>query len=127
MHWQPITNFCTPCQVHFDLILKFETLDEDQRYLIEKAGLTGIIKAEHKNSGKGKNTNEILMSFYAQLTKSQVKGLYNVFRHDFELFDYSPDEFIKIARDDDDNVGNSQNGEPRIELNIDRSKLLPFS
>jgi chondroitin 4-sulfotransferase 11 len=36
MHWTPIIKFCTPCQVKFDMILKFETLDEDQRYLIEK-------------------------------------------------------------------------------------------
>jgi hypothetical protein len=26
MHWTPITNFCTPCQVDFDIIMKFETL-----------------------------------------------------------------------------------------------------
>ena len=26
MHWSPITQFCTPCQVNFDVIMKFETL-----------------------------------------------------------------------------------------------------
>jgi len=26
MHWAPITHFCTPCQVDFDIIMKFETL-----------------------------------------------------------------------------------------------------
>lgn len=26
MHWTPIANFCTPCQVRFDIIAKFETL-----------------------------------------------------------------------------------------------------
>lgn len=123
MHWTPITNFCTPCQVKFDIIAKFETLEEDQRYLIEKAGLRDIIRPEHKNSGKGKNTNELLMSYYAQLTKSQVKGLYEVFKYDFELFDYRPDEFFKVAREDDD----TNKSEPRYELNIDRSKVLPFS
>lgn len=27
MHWTPITEFCSPCQVDFDMILKFDTLD----------------------------------------------------------------------------------------------------
>ena len=26
MHWAPITEFCTPCQIHFDIIINFETL-----------------------------------------------------------------------------------------------------
>jgi len=26
MHWTPVVNFCTPCQVRFDVIAKFETL-----------------------------------------------------------------------------------------------------
>lgn len=125
MHWTPITNFCTPCQVRFDVILKFETLDEDQRYLIEKAGLTGVIKAEHRNMGKGKNTQELLTSYYAQLTKSQVKGLYQIFKHDFEIFDYSPNEYFNAAREDEEDK-KAEIGKT-IGLNIDRTKLLPFS
>lgn len=125
MHWTPITNFCTPCQVKFDVIAKFETLEEDQRYLIEKAGLGSVIKPEHKNSGKGKNTNEMLMTHYAQLSKSQVKGLYKVFKYDFEVFDYSPVEFIKVAHEDDPNAPKIH-GE-YVELNVDKSKVLPFS
>lgn len=126
MHWTPITNFCTPCQVKFDVIAKFETLEEDQRYLIEKAGLGNVIKPEHKNSGKGKNTNELLMSHYAQLTKSQIKGLYQVFKYDFELFDYSPSDYIKAAQEDDPSAP-KPSGVEYIQLNIDRAKVLPFS
>lgn len=126
MHWTPVTNFCTPCQVHFDVILKFETLDEDQRYLIEKAGLGNAIKPEHKNSGKGKNTNELLMNHYSQLTKSQVKGLHQLFKYDFELFDYSTDEFVKVAQEDDPNAPKS-NPREYVELNVDKAKILPFS
>lgn len=127
MHWTPITNFCTPCQVKFDVIAKFETLDEDQRFLIEKAGLGSAIRPEHKNSGKGKHTNELLMSHYAQLTKSQVQGLYQVFKYDFELFDYSPNNFITIALEDDPNDKSKPDGVEHVELNVERSKVLPFS
>ncbi|KAG5678472.1 hypothetical protein PVAND_008142 [Polypedilum vanderplanki] len=127
MHWIPMSAFCTCCQVRFDLILKFETLDEDQRYLIEKAGLAGIIRPEHKNSGKGqKNTKELLMSYYAQLTKSQVKGLYQLYKYDFELFDYSPTEYFSAAKDDEIEEQKT-NGLQHVELNLDRNKLLPFS
>lgn len=101
MHWTPITHFCTPCQVRFDVIAKFETLDEDQKYLIEKAGLGHLIKPQWKNSGKGKNTQELLMKYYAQLTKYQINGLYEMFRYDFELFNYSPDEYVKVGLDKD--------------------------
>lgn len=126
MHWTPVAKFCTPCQVKFDVIAKFETLEEDQRYLIDKAGLGNVIKPEHKNSGKGKKTNELLMSHYAQLTKSQVKGIFQIFKYDFELFDYSPNEFFKVAQDTAPTTQHDLevNG---AELRIDKSKVLPLS
>ncbi|GAB0097159.1 Carbohydrate sulfotransferase [Sergentomyia squamirostris] len=94
-HWTPITNFCTPCQVHFDVIAKFETLNEDQMYIIEKANISHIISPEWKNPGKGtKNTVDLIYDFYNELSEEQVRELYEVYKHDFELFDYSVKEFL---------------------------------
>lgn len=80
MHWTPITKFCTPCQVKFDIVAKFETLDEDQRYLIKRANLNSVIKPEWKNSGKGRNTQDLVSKYYAQLTREQLDGIYQLFR-----------------------------------------------
>lgn len=34
MHWTPVVNFCTPCQVRFDVIAKFETLHVSDEVII---------------------------------------------------------------------------------------------
>lgn len=80
MHWIPITQFCTPCQIKFDVIAKFETLNEDQRYIIEKAKLKQYIKPQWKNSGKGRNTQDLVAKFFAQLTKTQLDGLLDIYK-----------------------------------------------
>lgn len=110
MHWSNIVSFCTPCQLRFDVIAKFETLEEDQMYLIEKAGLGGLIKPQWKNPGKGKNTHELIMKYYSQLTKNQIKGLYEMFKFDFELFDYNPAEYLRMGldKDEDEPLENDQ-------------------
>jgi len=98
MHWTPVTRFCTPCQVKFDVIAKFETLDEDQQYLIFKAGLSHLIEPQKKNIGKGKNTSELLKKYYTTLTPRQIHEIYEIFKYDFELFDYQPEEFFDMAQ-----------------------------
>lgn len=80
MHWVPITEFCTPCQIKFDIIAKFETLDEDQRYLIERANLRKHISPQWKNSGKGKNTLELTTKFFSQLSLTQLNGLCDIYK-----------------------------------------------
>ncbi|PSN58011.1 hypothetical protein C0J52_08108 [Blattella germanica] len=80
MHWTPISQFCTPCQVDFDIIMKFETLQEDQNYLIHQAGLQEIIRPEWKNPAKGRTTSELVTSYYSQLTRAQILQLYNIYR-----------------------------------------------
>lgn len=79
MHWVPITEFCTPCQIKFDVVAKFETLDEDQRYLIERADLRKHISPQWKNSGKEKS-KELITKFFSQLSIAQLDGLCDIYR-----------------------------------------------
>ncbi|CAB3228835.1 unnamed protein product [Arctia plantaginis] len=105
MHWTPYSSFCTPCKFHFDVILKFETLDEDQQYLIQLAGLQDIVKPEWRNSGKGPNTRNNISHLYSRLKKSQLDGLYQLYRNDFQLFNYTIDNYYIIIPDQTSNDG----------------------
>lgn len=100
MHWTPYTDFCTPCRFAFDVILKFETLDEDQRYLIQLARLQDVVKPEWRNSGKGTNTLHNINHFYSRLKRSQLDGLYKLYKYDFQLFNYTIDSYYEIVQGD---------------------------
>lgn len=95
MHWVPVTHFCTPCFFHYDVIAKFETLEEDQNYLIAIGRLDSVIKPQWKNAGKGAHTNDVLVKLFAELDGAQIRGLYDYYRFDFELFGYSAKEYFK--------------------------------
>ncbi|XP_058795957.1 carbohydrate sulfotransferase 11 isoform X2 [Phymastichus coffea] len=100
MHWTPITNFCTPCQVRFDVIAKFETLHDDQNYLIKHARVGHIIKPEWKNPTRGVQTKDVVKQYFSQLSKTQIKELYEMFRYDFVLFGYSLTEYLENGQDE---------------------------
>lgn len=97
MHWAPIAEFCTPCQIDFKVIAKFETLQNDQNYIIYSAGLQNVIKPEWKNSAKGRTTSELTSGYYSQLTKRQIRKLHEIYKYDFELFEYSIDEYLRYG------------------------------
>lgn len=53
---------------------------EDQRYLIEVAGIGHLVKAEWRNPSKGPNTPDVITKYYSQLTLTQLLQLYNIYR-----------------------------------------------
>lgn len=101
MHWAPIAEFCTPCMFDFDIIAHTETLQEDQEYIIQKAGLQEVIKPEWKNEGHGITTKQ-LDKYYSLLSRSQILQLYNIYRYDFELFNYTLNGYLDIGIPDKD-------------------------
>lgn len=68
------------------MIIKFETLDEDQRYLISLANLSHLIVPQWKNRARTPVDHRQL---FDQLGSDQIDGLYEMFRYDFELFGYT--------------------------------------
>ncbi|XP_034482972.1 carbohydrate sulfotransferase 11 isoform X1 [Drosophila innubila] len=101
MHFVSATSFCTPCLIRFDMILKFESLAEDQLYLIEKTGLKRVIAPVWRNMGKGgRKTEELQQQFYSQLTRQEMMALYEYYQFDFDLFGYDVKEYLNYARAD---------------------------
>lgn len=71
------------------MILKFESLAEDQLYLIEKTGLKRVIAPVWRNMGKGgRKTQELQQQFYSQLTKQEMMELYDYYQWVFSQAAY---------------------------------------
>ena len=49
---------------------------------------------------------EVIKHFYSQLTKEEIRGIYEKYRVDFELMGYSPDYFIQFGQDHESNRDN---------------------
>lgn len=60
-----------------DLVLDSQ---EDQRYLIDVAGVRQLVKAEWRNPSKGPQTPDLIVKYYSQLSLSQLLQLYNIYR-----------------------------------------------
>ncbi|XP_076227633.1 carbohydrate sulfotransferase 11 [Nomia melanderi] len=93
-HWMPYYLFCTPCFVDYDIIAKVETLWRDQIYAIHKLGLQGVIKPRWRHNGGHLNASR---TYFSQISRDMAEKLYEKFRLDFELFDYSPDIYYRYA------------------------------
>ncbi|XP_034195496.2 carbohydrate sulfotransferase 11 [Osmia lignaria lignaria] len=93
-HWMPYYFFCTPCIVNYDIIAKVETLWRDQIYTIHKLQLQEVIKPRWRHSGGYSNASRI---YFSQLNRDMVEKLYEKFKLDFELFDYSPKVYFQYA------------------------------
>merc|ERR1712016_4216 len=66
VHWRKYEDLCQPCSVHYDFILKLETVDVDlPQFLVKiKADRTLIDNLEVRNSHRNKTfTGRILHKF----------------------------------------------------------------
>ncbi|KAK3879254.1 hypothetical protein Pcinc_016165 [Petrolisthes cinctipes] len=96
-HWAPYYRFCTPCQFPFDYILHFETLTEDETFLLEKVpGLKDVLTSERFHSSHT-DYSSVTPQYFAQLPRPLLVALYTLYRTDFEIFGYSFDRYFDIV------------------------------
>ena len=108
-HWAPYWLTCNVCDhKHLpDYVLKIETLEEDiesifenefgfhgDDYLFPKVKTLGI---ESSSAGKV-NSSMFLFKYFSQLSKVEIMKLYEMYKMDFQLFNYSPEKFLLLAQ-----------------------------
>uniref|UniRef100_A0A8C8HEY5 Carbohydrate sulfotransferase n=1 Tax=Oncorhynchus tshawytscha TaxID=74940 RepID=A0A8C8HEY5_ONCTS len=93
-HWERIHSLCHPCLVHYDVVGKYETLEQDSRSVLRLAGADGEV--HFPTSGKSTRTNgDMAAQFFQNISPFYQKKLYNLYRMDFLLFNYSNPEYLK--------------------------------
>lgn len=90
-HWRPIYDLCHPCSINYDIIGKYETLDQDSEFILKQVGETGI---SFPQAPKSSSTTSKLRKYFDSLQHDIIRQLYNVYIMDFKLFGYNLQEFL---------------------------------
>ena len=85
-HWRSMSDLCRPCRIHYDIVGKYETLDDDARLVLDRANLSRLVR--FPQSDRGSVTGKLVDHYLKNLTHQQLYNLYHVYELDFRLFDY---------------------------------------
>jgi len=106
-HWAPYWYTCGLCAPHLlpDMIIKTETLQWDMPQVMELLQLPRdtafpdirVTGTDDNFSEGNKASEEFVEKYFSQLTKLQVMRLYQLYKLDHIMFNYSPKKYIDIA------------------------------
>ncbi len=88
---------CGHCDIFYDAIFKYETLEDDLHFLSEvlnlPSNLADQLKKETKSAEEKKKTEDRRRSYFKTLSEEQIRVLNKVYAKDLEMFQYSPDGY----------------------------------
>jgi len=99
-HVMPFYYRCDYCNIHYNFIGHMETAKEDNTFIMEILGLNKDLWPGrlHASSITGESTEELARKFFSLMRKKDIENLYKMYLIDFELFAYSPDQFIALGK-----------------------------
>jgi len=101
-HWSPYYKECTPCHINFTFVGHFETLYWDLHLLANKTGLSQWDDTtDYFQSATHRKVSE---EYFATVEKEAIRKLYKRYKLDFEMFGYSPEEYVKMGKHGPDDI-----------------------
>ncbi|XP_042204802.1 carbohydrate sulfotransferase 11-like isoform X2 [Homarus americanus] len=84
-HWASYVDLCHPCTIRYNIIGKYETLEEDSEYILRKIGAPPDL---HFPPVVPSRTASLVADYMASLSPELGQKLYDLYRLDFKLFEY---------------------------------------
>ena len=89
-HWRPISAIGFFCTTNYTVISKMKTYDEDKKRFLKMVGIKEEIKEERHNVHGGESIQDKTKKMLNEIEDKDLQELIELFKYDFELFDYSP-------------------------------------
>lgn len=89
MHWASYQSYCAPCFMNYSAIVRFETLAQDNMYILQKTGLNVAEWPDHTNPTLDGATEEKTWKSYFRELDWELLELYQIkYKLDCEIFQY---------------------------------------
>ncbi|XP_066541083.1 carbohydrate sulfotransferase 8-like [Hoplias malabaricus] len=92
IHWEPVTQLCSPCLLDYDFIGKFETMEEDANFLLHRTGAPRNLTFptfKDRNPKAARTSAHITQHYFTQLNASDRQRAYDFYYMDYLMFNYS--------------------------------------
>ena len=91
-HWEPMVSLCSVCGMSYDYVLRFEQLEEEEKYFLQRLGLQGLVVQRWENRNHaGPVTHHIRQVYFNMLSVKEVLDLHMIYQMDFKVFGYELD------------------------------------
>ena len=98
-HWIPMYLQCMPCHIQYSIIARLDTLTTDSDQIFLSMGVSAQLPRSHVTQGK--TTDNTVATYYSQISKDLLDKLYNIYKFDFLLFNYTADvyqDYVKTGK-----------------------------
>ncbi|XP_014668011.1 PREDICTED: carbohydrate sulfotransferase 11-like [Priapulus caudatus] len=93
-HWASMFSLCRPCELHYSVVGKYETLAADARFVLQRAHVADAVRfplvnaSSSSSSLRKTSTRDLLGGYMVGLSDVDVARLRGVYAFDFEMFGY---------------------------------------
>ena len=102
-HWREIDRLCSPCSIHYDVIGKMETLENDTHYILKRSGADEVVGKLGKSTNPTNSSKDSkIRDAFAQLTEKDLNLFERRFQKDLDLFDYQRPKAITKSKSEEE-------------------------
>lgn len=91
IHWEPVSQLCSPCVLKYNFIGKFESLQEDANFLLEGIGAPRNLTFpdfKDRNPLAERTSSSITQRYFAQLNATERQRAFDFYYMDYLMFNY---------------------------------------
>ncbi|NXC79247.1 CHST9 sulfotransferase, partial [Cercotrichas coryphoeus] len=91
IHWKPMFLLCDPCNIHYDIMGKYETLGLDSEHVLNVIGAPENLEypSLKRYSSEKRTDGDITLEYLRHLTSEQIEKIKKLYEMDFFLFNYT--------------------------------------
>ncbi|XP_050932732.1 carbohydrate sulfotransferase 8 isoform X2 [Lates calcarifer] len=92
IHWNQANQLCNPCLIDYDFIGKFENMDEESNFLLQKIKAPPKLKVpsfKDRNPKDKRTSTQITQKYFSQVSKLERQRVYDFYFMDYLMFNYS--------------------------------------
>ncbi|KAL7291293.1 hypothetical protein TKK_0014896 [Trichogramma kaykai] len=106
-YWTPYNSTCYPCTIKYDYVMKFENLVDEYNYYLfitgmHKHGFPYPLTPLPENDPKSSTSQKVKEYYFKQVPTKLLRQVYEIYKLDFILFEYHPDEYYSLSMKDSD-------------------------